>query len=106
MRKRKFEKRELVNAVLYLVKTLCQWRNLPHDYALQFLYEVCEKWIMEQNCHHLTASELSKVFIDSQNFKTTSATVSRGFDEGKNKRTQATYRRSCCQGSFCFNFNF
>ena len=24
MRKRKFEKRELVNAVLYLVKTLCQ----------------------------------------------------------------------------------
>ena len=34
---RKFEKRELVNAVLYLVKTLCQWRNLPHDFPnLQF----------------------------------------------------------------------
>ncbi|MBR6712254.1 MAG: transposase, partial [Selenomonadaceae bacterium] len=26
MRKRKWEKRELVNAVLYLVKTGCQWR--------------------------------------------------------------------------------
>ena len=32
MRKRKWEKRELVNAVLYLVKTGCQWRNLPHDF--------------------------------------------------------------------------
>ncbi|MBQ6298290.1 MAG: transposase, partial [Selenomonadaceae bacterium] len=28
MRKRKWEKRELVNAVLYLVKTGCQWRIL------------------------------------------------------------------------------
>ena len=32
MRKRKWEKRELVNAVLYLVKTGCQWRQLPHDF--------------------------------------------------------------------------
>ncbi|MBR0287627.1 MAG: transposase [Selenomonadaceae bacterium] len=29
---KKWEKRELVNAVLYLVKTGCQWRNLPHDF--------------------------------------------------------------------------
>ncbi|MDE6775826.1 MAG: transposase, partial [Ruminococcus sp.] len=26
------EKREQVNAVLYLVKTGCQWRNLPKDF--------------------------------------------------------------------------
>lgn len=32
MRKYKWDKRELVNAVLYLVKTGCQWRNLPHDF--------------------------------------------------------------------------
>lgn len=32
MRKYKWEKRELLNAVLYLVKTDCQWRNLPHDF--------------------------------------------------------------------------
>ena len=31
MRKYKWDKRELVNAVVYLVKTGCQWRNLPHD---------------------------------------------------------------------------
>ena len=32
MRKRKWDKRKLVNAVLYLVKTGCQWRNLPNDF--------------------------------------------------------------------------
>ena len=32
MRKCKFEKRKLVNAVLYLEKTGCQWRNLLHDF--------------------------------------------------------------------------
>ena len=36
MRKRKWEKRELVNAVFYLVKTGCQWRNLPHDFPPAF----------------------------------------------------------------------
>ena len=31
MRNRKWDKRELVNAVLYLVDNGCKWRNLPHD---------------------------------------------------------------------------
>ena len=32
MHKQKWDKRELVNAVFYLVKTGCQWRNLPNDF--------------------------------------------------------------------------
>lgn len=32
MRNRKWSKRELTNAVLYIVKTGCQWRQLPHDF--------------------------------------------------------------------------
>ena len=28
----KWEKRELVNAVLYFVDNGCKWRNLPHDF--------------------------------------------------------------------------
>ncbi len=41
--KSKYEKRELVNAVLYLVKTGCQWRALPTDFpkwkaVLMFYY--------------------------------------------------------------------
>ena len=29
--KSKWEKRELINAVLYLLENGCKWRNLPHD---------------------------------------------------------------------------
>ena len=32
MRNRKWSKRELTNTVLYIVKTGCQWRQLPHDF--------------------------------------------------------------------------
>jgi transposase len=32
MRKRKREKRELVNAVLYFERSGCQWRLSPHDF--------------------------------------------------------------------------
>ena len=32
MRKCKWSKRELTNAVLYLVDTDCKWRQLPHDF--------------------------------------------------------------------------
>ena len=28
----KWSKRELTNALLYVVKTGCQWRQLPHDF--------------------------------------------------------------------------
>ena len=31
MRNRKWSKREQTNAVLYIVKTGCQWRQLPHQ---------------------------------------------------------------------------
>lgn len=31
-RNRKWDKRELVNAVLYITKTGCQWRMLPNDF--------------------------------------------------------------------------
>ena len=30
--KSKYHKRNLVEAVMYVVKTGCQWRALPHDY--------------------------------------------------------------------------
>src|SRR5678810_4761 len=31
-RNRKYELREIINAILYLVKTGCQWRMLPGDF--------------------------------------------------------------------------
>ncbi len=32
-RNRKYDLREIVNAILYIVKTGCQWRMLPGDFA-------------------------------------------------------------------------
>jgi putative transposase len=32
-RSRKYELRQIVNAILYVVKTGCQWRMLPSDFA-------------------------------------------------------------------------
>jgi putative transposase len=31
-RRRTVNVREVVNAILYLLRTGCQWRNLPHDF--------------------------------------------------------------------------
>ena len=31
-RKREIKEREIVNAILYLLKEGCQWRSLPHDF--------------------------------------------------------------------------
>lgn len=31
--KSKWEKRELINAVLYIVDSGCKWRQLPHDFT-------------------------------------------------------------------------
>lgn len=34
------KRREQINAVLYLVKTGCQWRNLPKDFLIGKQYTV------------------------------------------------------------------
>ena len=36
MRKYKWEKRELLDAVFYLVDSGCKWRQLPHDFPPAF----------------------------------------------------------------------
>ncbi|MBR0287684.1 MAG: transposase, partial [Selenomonadaceae bacterium] len=36
MREYKHSKRELTNAVLYLVNSGCKWRQLPHDFPPHF----------------------------------------------------------------------
>ena len=37
--------REVMNAILYVVRTGCQWRNLPHDFPCwQNVYYPYRKW--------------------------------------------------------------
>jgi len=91
------KKRDLVNAVLYLVKTGCQWRMLPNDFpphnTVWSFYRRAVKSGKWQKAMELLV-EITRVdagrkpeptygLIDSQGAKTTSASEDRGFDGGK-----------------------
>ena len=93
----KHSKRELVNAVFYLIKTGCQWRMLPNDFppysTIHTFYRRCRlKGIWEKIMRDLVEQarvknarnpEPSYSLIDSQSVKTTGASEKRGFDGGK-----------------------
>ena len=104
----KWSKRELTNAVLYLVDSGCKWRQLPHDFPpystvhsfyrraritglwnaiLQHLVKITRK-------NNGRKEAPSYAIIDSQSVKTVAASEQRGFDGGKNKRTQTTISSS------------
>ena len=97
-RKRKYSYRVLLNAILYLVKTGCQWRMLPHDYPKwQTVYFYFSRWkrdgTLEQIQQTLVEKQRKKAgrkaeptaaIMDAQSVKTTFvAGESRGFDAGK-----------------------
>ena len=102
MRKRKWEKRELVNAVLYLVKTGCQWRNLPHDFPPAFTVHSFYRrarlnGLWDRILQHLVKitrenagrnPEPSYAIIDSQSVKTSSSNEQRGYDGGKKRKDE------------------
>ena len=97
MRNRKWDKRELVNAVLYFEKTGCQWRLLPHDFppfptVWSFYRRAKKSGLWESILHDLVEKtrvnagrEAAPTYgiIDSQSVKTTSAAEERGIDGGK-----------------------
>ena len=100
MRKYKWDKRELVNAVLYLVKTGCQWRNLPHDFPPVFTVHSFYRrarlnGLWDKILEHLVkvtrqkaglSENPTQALIDSQSVKTTGAVDQKGFDMGKKRK--------------------
>lgn len=49
-RKRKHSLRNIINAILYLLKTGCQWRIIPKDFApWESVYYYFSKWKSEGN---------------------------------------------------------
>lgn len=97
-RNRKYGLREIVNAILYLVKTGCQWRMLPGDFPKwQLVYYYFSIWknngVLEQIHESLVEKirnqagkneEPSVGIIDAQSVKNTLiSSESKGFDAGK-----------------------
>lgn len=97
MRNRKWDKRELVNAVLYYEKTGCQWRLLPHDFppyatVWSFYRRAKQSGLWERILYDMVEQTRVQAgrdaaptygIVDSQSAKTTSAAENRGIDGGK-----------------------
>lgn len=98
--KSKYHKRNLVEAVMYVVKTGCQWRALPHDYppystVYNFYSRAKQKGVWEKVMQFLVKesriqagrnAEPSYALIDSQSVKTAYRSDRKGYDGGKKQK--------------------
>ena len=92
MRKCKWSKRELTNAVLYLVNTGCKWRQLPHDFlpysTVHSFYRRARINGLKTRINSGRKESPSYAIIDSQSVKTTLASEERGIDGGKKQKEE------------------
>ncbi len=83
--RRAADRREVVNAILYLLRTGCSWREMPHDFppwqtVVRYFYKWQKRGVLAQ-IHDQLAQQLraslgrdedpSAAVLDSQSVKTT-----------------------------------
>ncbi len=97
MRQYKYSKRELLNAVLYLVDNGCKWRALPHEFpawqtVYSFFRRAKETGLWDKILQHLVEvtrrragrnTHPTYAIIDSQSVDTAYKSEQVGFDGGK-----------------------
>ena len=94
------ERRSLVNAIFYAVRSGCAWRLLPSDYGpWQTIYGYYRRWSQDwtwtfvhdtlrdwvRKCEGRNVAPTAAI-IDSQSVKTPDQAGERGYDAGKRSR--------------------
>jgi putative transposase len=89
--------RQVINAILYVLKTGCQWRQLPCEFPTwSSVYYYFYRWSYNgtwKRLHHLLSSRLREKYgrhkqptagcLDSQSVKCSTVPGQRGYDAGK-----------------------
>lgn len=113
-RKSKYENREMLNAIFYLIRSGCSWRHLPHEFPpWNVVYTQFTRWRNRgvfEKLHDMVRERMrgflgrnaqaSAGIIDSQSVKTTEKGAPKDTMQGKKSKgakgiLQSTRKGSC-----------